>query len=88
MNRTTLPSMYLATYQDGGSIKNETLSDYISIPSEVKDINLSNCASTFTQVASTTIGAFIYCQDGNSSNPPKFAFSTDGNISLSSSYYK
>lgn len=88
MNRTTLPSMYLATYQDGGSIKTAVVTDYINVPDEIINLTLSNCASTFTQVATTSIGAVIYCQDGNSSNPPKFAFTTDGNTSLASSYFK
>jgi len=89
MNRTTLPSMYLGQYQSGGSIKTLDLNDYITIPTEINTIDLTACTNaTFTQVATTSIGAVIYCRDGNSSNPPKFAFATDGNTSLDKSYFQ
>jgi len=88
MNRTTLPSMYASVYQDGGSIKDENLSAYITVPKEIIDLNITNCGTTYTQVATTTIGAIIYCRDGNTSSSAQFAFSTDGNTSLASSYFK
>ena len=89
MNRTVLPSMYLATYQSGGSIKALVLNDYTSVPTEAKDINITSCgAGTYASVVTSSIGADIYCRDGNSTNPPRFAFASDGNTSLDSSYFK
>ncbi len=89
MNRTVLPSMYLSTYQSGGSIKTLTISDYTSVPSEASDINISACTNgSYASVVTTSIGAQIYCRDGNSTNPPRFAFATDGNTSLDNSYFK
>ena len=89
MNRTVLPSMYLANYGAGGSIKTLVLDDFTSLPSEIKDINITSCgAGTYASVVTSTIGAQIYCRDGNSTNPPRFAFATDGNTSLANSYFQ
>jgi len=89
LNRTTLPSMYVSALQDDGSIKNMTLSDYIELPSEVTSLDISSCGSgSFAKIGSTSIGADIYCRDGNNSNMPKIAFTNDGNTSLGSSYFK
>ena len=89
MNRTVLPSMYLATYQTGGSIKSLVMNDYTSVPTEVQDINITLCgAGTYASVVTSSIGADIYCRDGNSTNPPRFAFASDGNTTLDSSYFR
>ena len=90
VNRTTFPSMYVSALRDNGSIKNMSLEDFVSLPTEVKDINISNCgAGTFALVDTTDLGAKIYCRDGNSSSLPVLSFSsTDINTTLDKQYYK
>jgi len=90
MNRTTLPSMYLASVRDGGSIKSLKLSDYIDLPKEVISLDLSKCGlNAFSLSGSTTIGAKIYCRDGGSSVIPMLSFdTTDSNTTLDSTYFK
>jgi len=89
MNRTTFPSMYISTIRDGGSVTSVTLSDYIDLPGEITSFDLSSCGSgTYADIADTSIGADIYCRDGNSSNLPELAFTSDGNKTLDSSYFQ
>ena len=94
MNRTTLPSMYAKAVRTGGSINGGTytVTDYISVPKEVGTVDLTKCAiplATSTKVATTAIGAAIYCRDGNDTNPPVFSFSdTDVNATLPDTYYQ
>ena len=90
MNRTTLPSMYISTVRDGGSIASITLSNYIDLPSEVTSLTLSDCGSgSFASAGVTTIGATIYCRDGNSTSLPRLSFGTsEQNTTLDSSYFQ
>jgi prepilin-type N-terminal cleavage/methylation domain-containing protein len=90
MNRTTLPSMYVSAIRSNGSIKSMTLSDYIDLPSEVTALTLNSCGSgTFASAGTTSIGATIYCRDGNSSSMPVLSFSSsDLNTTLADSYFQ
>lgn len=89
-NRSTLPSMYVSAVRTDGSIKSYNIDDYISIPKEIKGIDLSKCGDgSFDLVVTTTIGANIYCRDGNGTNPPLLSFSSsDLNTTLDSKYFE
>ena len=89
MNRTTFPSMYVATIRNNGSIKTMTLKNYIDLPDEITSLTLASCGSgSYASAGVTTIGATIYCRDGNSSSVPELAFKSDGNKTLDSSYFQ
>jgi len=102
MNRTTLPSMYAAAVRTDGSIKGYKLSDYIKMPKEAGTIVADTITTgtggmcpngsfgTFNNpTAPSSIGATIYCRDGNATNPPVLSFSsTDLNTTLPDSYFK
>ena len=82
MNRTVLPSMYAkAIRNDNGVVKNYPLLDYIELPKDLEDINITKCAdstaSKFKSVGTTSLDFDIYCRDGNLTNPPLFSFSED-----------
>lgn len=89
LNRTTFPSMYLSAVRSGGSITSMSVDKYIDLPSEIISFDISSCGDTLTDIGDTSIGAKIYCRDGNSTNVPVVSFSsTEVNTTLPSSYFE
>ena len=101
MNRTVLPTLWSKAMQVGadGNISNSAmgtinLSDYIDIPAEVEDLNISNCNSGASAVvANYNLGNAkvpIYCFEGNATNAPFFTFdannTSEPNTTIPSSY--
>jgi prepilin-type N-terminal cleavage/methylation domain-containing protein len=94
MNRTTLASMYAKAVRSDGSVVGYSVSDYIQVPKDVvltaDTITAAMCPSgSFGTFATTSIGATVYCRDGNGTNPPVLSFSSsDYNATLSDIYFE
>ncbi len=100
MNRTVLPTLWSKAMQvgDNGKITGSNmgtinLSNYIDVPSEVQNLNMSACNAGATgQVASFDLGNAqvpIYCFEGNATHAPFFTFqsgSTEPNTTIPASY--
>ena len=95
LNRTVGPLLWANHLNEDGSIKTvtneELLSVYTELPTGVENIDMSQCAesnsSSGKKIADITTDALenaeeLFCIDGKSTAPPKFAFSADMNRSL------
>ena len=84
LNRTVAADMWA---KNQGSVKTETLTNYIDIPDGIT-IDLSQCDNNGTtnsgSVSTVALphAEVIYCTDATSIAPAKFAFKSDGNTSL------
>ncbi|HFD14247.1 MAG TPA: type II secretion system protein [Epsilonproteobacteria bacterium] len=93
LNRTVGPILWVNHLTDnGGSLKTVTRAElidiYTALPAGIENIDFSQCAdsnaSTGAKVADITVKALanaeeLFCIDGDTVGPAKFAFSSDMN---------
>ena len=86
LNRTVAPTMWATVVADGnGSVADLNITTYVDLPNGV-NIDLSLCAASAADVGGFSTAAVpnaedIFCQDGTSTEAPKFGF--DANLSKS-----
>ncbi len=86
LNRSASADMWVKAVTGGdGTVNTYKLTDYMDIPTNYGDANLSKCKKVPAD-AIMTIGTAvgtgkgeIFCRDGSVSSPPKFGFSKDLN---------